>query len=109
MNSNGAGRHTLVVGGAQPAWAPAGNSLAFARVTGLGSHVAITNGLTGTPVRDRTSGQADDSYSPSWSPNGQQIAFGRGQDMENPGVWVMNADGSRQQRLFGGFDPAWSS
>jgi CHAP domain/WD40-like Beta Propeller Repeat len=106
-SSTGANRHTLVVGGLQPAWAPSGNMLAFTRGTGSGFHVAVTNGLTGTPVHDLTSGQADDSYSPAWSPDAKRIAFGRGAARENPGVWVMKADGSHQSRLFGGFDPAW--
>ena len=53
-----------------------------------------------------TSGPADDSYSPAWSANGGGVAFGRGANMENPGVWVRYNDG-RIVRLFGGYDPAW--
>jgi LasA protease len=105
VTPTGGHRHSLVVG-IQPAWAPSGNTLAFTRVTSLGSHIMVTNGTTGRPVHELTAGQAD-SYAPAWSPNGKRIAFGRGQNMENPAVWVMNADGSHQTRLFGGYDPAW--
>jgi CHAP domain-containing protein/WD40 repeat protein len=107
MSSAGANRHTLVIGAIQPAWAPSGTTLAFTRPTSSGSHIAITNGITGTPIHDITGGTPDDSYSPAWSPDLKYIAFGRGEAMENPGVWLMKADGSHQTRLFGGFDPAW--
>ena len=106
MTSTGGHRRTLVIG-VQPAWAPSGTALAFVRITVSGSHIALTNGITGTPVHYLTTGQTDDSYTPAWSPDAKRLAFGRGQDMENPGVWVMNADGSHQTLLFGGYDPAW--
>lgn len=45
---------------------------------------------------------------PVWSPDGSRIAFGRSGAAE-PGVYVMNADGSNAARLTSaGRDPAWS-
>jgi TolB protein len=44
---------------------------------------------------------------PDWSPDGTRIAFSRagGTALE---LWVMNADGSGQQRIGVGFEPRWS-
>jgi TolB protein len=47
-------------------------------------------------------------FDPSWSPDGRFIAY-RSEPNEQPQLWVMNADGTRQHRLTrdGGF-PDWS-
>lgn len=49
---------------------------------------------------------------PSWSPDGKQIAFSRLRtdcvDCVFSDVWVMDADGTDQRRVTGGFNPAWS-
>ena len=49
---------------------------------------------------------------PAWSPDGAEIAFTRGQMMENIDVWVMAADGSGERRLTEHPErdahPAWS-
>jgi TolB protein len=96
-----------------PAWSPDGQKLAFERrVSPLANgqcacdidlFVMNADGsgqqnVTRNPVYDRR---------PVWSPDGQQIAFGRYRD-----VWVMNADGSDQRRLTpnpqGDDWPVWS-
>ena len=57
-----------------------------------------------------TDNPADDEY-PSWSPDGEKIAFGSKRD-GNSEVYVMNADGSEQKILTKnpGYDgyPVWS-
>lgn len=46
---------------------------------------------------------------PIFSPDGRRIVFTRSTNCCGPGLWVMNADGSRQRRLAAyGSDPAWS-
>ena len=49
---------------------------------------------------------------PTWSPDGTMIAFTSDRDSENFEIHVMNADGSDQRHLVGGFhrdlSPAWS-
>src|SRR5207249_11942475 len=48
-------------------------------------------------------------FDPIWSPNGQQIAFGRISGCCAAAVVVINADGSREQVLAdNGFPGAWS-
>ena len=51
----------------------------------------------GSGQRNLTRNAAFDN-NPAWSPDGQKIAFVRGQ-CRNAVVYVMNADGSGQRRL----------
>ncbi len=57
---------------------------------------------------DRTGRDAD----PAWSPDGKRIAFRRSTVNSGFDVYLMNADGSKPERLVGGPDteekPAWS-
>jgi Tol biopolymer transport system component len=61
----------------------------------------------GSSQRRRTINGVGDG-SPSWSPDGTKIAFGR--DDPEGGIWTMNADGSGETRLTSGWDkdPTWS-
>ena len=62
----------------------------------------------GIPTRLTHNGTPD--IEPTWSPDGDRIAYF---STERSEIWVMNADGSDQRRLFGskeneGWAPAWS-
>ena len=62
----------------------------------------------GIPIRLTHNGTPD--IEPTWSPSGEQIAYFSTDRSE---IWVMNADGSAQRRLFAsraneGWAPAWS-
>jgi TolB protein len=48
-----------------------------------------------------------DGMDPTWSPDGRQIAFTRWR--EPRGVWVVNADGSGQWRVFDWIEARWPS
>jgi len=67
----------------------------------------------GTAVTRMTEGRAQD-FNPVWSPNGLRIAFTRVHLDNSMGIYVMNADGSGQQMLFGyptyegDGNPTWS-
>jgi dipeptidyl aminopeptidase/acylaminoacyl peptidase len=75
-----------------PAFAPDGTQLAFAR---LGSGLFVVN-VDGSALRWLT-GNGFDRY-PVWSPNGRLIAFVRGAG-SGYHLWVMSANGKRQHRL----------
>jgi TolB protein len=53
-----------------------------------------------------------DDLSPSWSPNGERIAFSSNRDDGNFDIYIMNADGSGQTRLTDDpaddLSPSWS-
>jgi len=97
----------------QSAWAgtfPGPNGqIAFVRGPhpGLEIYVMNSDGSGQTGLTDNTEPDKD----PSWSPDGEKIAFGRESPEENFEIWVMNSDGSGQTRLTdNGFaqDPSWS-
>jgi Tol biopolymer transport system component len=99
-----------------PAVSPDGTLVAFwmadttKRANGGGIFTMPLDG-SGEPTSlsaDRTGRDAD----PAWSPDGKRIAFRRSTVNSDFDVYVMNADGSKVERLVGGpateEKPAWS-
>jgi Tol biopolymer transport system component len=120
MDADGRNQSNLsYFGGAQsPSWSPDGQSIAFSCYQGTRYNpyplndnfdicVMNTDGenlqnLTSTPTCE-----AD----PSWSPDGQSIAFSRYQG--NWDIYIMDSDGNNQRNLTNspeddGEDPSWS-
>jgi WD40-like Beta Propeller Repeat len=90
-------------------WSPDGSRLAFVSVVGgrsNGSISLINTDGTGRTFLETPTGGRDSS--PSWSPNGNWIAYA-GVDEDGSAVYAIRADGS-QARLLArhGSGPAWS-
>jgi TolB protein len=117
------------LGSEEPAWSPDGSQIAVMRAfgpisdAGNAAKVALfVMNADGTNVRQLTqrdpgSGTAD--HIPTWSPDGQRIAFMRWNATARPrnasAIWSMNADGSDARLLRriprrwpGGGSPDWS-
>ena len=81
-----------------PRWSPDGKHIVWMRKFPERGHdlwVMDADGTNAKPLTDN--GTIDDAY-PSWSPDGQSIAFDSNRDGNNE-IYVMNADGSDVVRV----------
>ena len=81
-----------------PVYQPNGNAILYAQGTGsAGTDLVLATLDSGTPKK-LTIGKGTDNTSPSYSPDGRQIAFISGKS-GSPQVYIMDADGSNVQLL----------
>jgi Tol biopolymer transport system component len=99
-----------------PAWSPAADRIAYAQWRPSSSDTILlasiyTRTIDGRVVRRLTSVQGAFDSDAAWSPDGRRIAFTRYRNGRYL-LYVMNANGSNQQRLSlakaDAADPAWS-
>jgi Tol biopolymer transport system component len=109
----------------QPAWSPDGREIVFVRGPSVASSVSAATALRfgslfvmradGSEPRRLTRGSPD--AAPAWSPDGREIAFVRGRDLNRPSgdmdLFVVDVAGGEPRRLTdtaAAFDtaPAWS-
>jgi TolB protein len=116
VNADGSGQRRLTRSTAReshPVWSPDGRRIVFERNWQLWVMNADGSG------RQRLTRTGAHNFNAAWSPDGQRIVFERDRQQRDPcggclGSWgfevyVMNADGSGQQRLTrGGSQPRWS-
>jgi TolB protein len=79
-------------------WSPDGTRLAIPVTMVQINTLIFTVAADGTDRQDLTDGTTPDTH-PTWSPDGEWIAFGRRQD-DTRYLMVMAADGSDQTQLF---------
>jgi hypothetical protein len=86
------------------AWSPDSTQIAYDVASGVRDHQSIfVVNIDGSNTKHLT----DNAYSPTWSPDGQQIAFTRVVDDHTAEIWVMNADGTSPRKIADGGSPAW--
>jgi TolB protein len=116
VNPDGSGQRRLTRNTARdnsPVWSPNGRRIAFESNWQLWVMNADGSG------KQRLTRRGVHNFNPAWSPDGKRIAFTRGRrerEVSNGaagswglGLYVMNADGSGEQRLTqGGSQPYWS-
>ena len=80
-------------------WSPDGSTLLFAHPECGGP--TCVGGIATARLADKviTNVTTDGGNSPAWSPDGRRIAFARDFGASDPGIYVMDADGSNLVRL----------
>jgi len=121
-NRDGTGQRVLATGGFYPAWSPDGTTIAYntgVGVPGAGIYAVNVDGAS-SPKKliDYSFALPDDGYGPgwvgfpSWSPDGNHIAFVRANYGIPWMVYVMKSDGSDPKLLSASFSvgdtpPRW--
>jgi Tol biopolymer transport system component len=98
-------------------WSRDGRKIAFSIPTAASSSASrawyniYAIDADGRNLQQVTSGANADAIAPTWSPNGQFIAYTQGNEFRQAFLWVANADGSCPVQLLdnvGVNSPAWS-
>src|SRR5439155_18650530 len=117
MNPDGSGRRRLThdrMLEVDPVWAPGGARIAFAalvdpRYRHVDLWVMAADGSRRQQVTHQPEGMM--AVSPAWSPDAQQLAFGRvawDGSVDAAEVWITDLEGGRSRRVGSGIPVGWS-
>jgi len=130
MNADGSNRHRLTTTTTTattrngnkirwseiPSFSPDGERIVYSSTQSGQSQIWLMD-PDGSGPRQLTSPDnpaGPDANAPSWSPDGNQIAFWSGYETERGNIWLMNADGSGRRQLtfegdtYNSDNPNWS-
>jgi Tol biopolymer transport system component len=85
-----------------PVWSPDGRTLVYGALLAKSDLDIFVVNTDGSQRRQLTHNSIDDR-GPAWSPNRRRIAFVR-----RGAIWLMAADGTKQDRLVPGGQPSWA-
>lgn len=93
--------------GDDPDWSPDGDNIVYSGSpgsTGSESQIWISD-ISGTSKKQLTHNTSVINRYSTWAPDGTSIAW-----TTDTSIWLMNADGTNQRELLGGFaaEPSWS-
>ena len=102
MRNDGTGVRFVAANGIQPSWTKGASGIVYTRRTALWSGFVLRTNLNGTHTRWLLRPRLD--ASPTWSPDGSQLAFTR-----DGVVYLVDANGDAVRSTgLKGTDPAWS-
>jgi Tol biopolymer transport system component len=99
MSASGNDRKLIASEGSNfhPSWSPDGTKLVFSSDR-VRTFDIFTMAINGSNITRLTDSAAAELY-PSWSPDGKKIVFSTSGSANSEQVYIMEADGSKQQRL----------
>jgi len=93
-----------------PVWSPTGNRIAFVSPESGNDELYVIN-ADGTGLTQLTYNDWEWDKYPSWSPDGQQLAFWSNRESRRKQIWIMNVDGSNVRNLssnqYNDWEPVW--